>query len=451
MAGWMMRCSAISCKKTSVVSNDGRKQRALVRQGLPVKVMGGRLHDSLHGYWACRGFMLMLIATSLGLGPSSMWGQTGVRSNEVTIDLERAQAALKANRQGEAEENFRAVLKLDPTNVEAHANLGVIAFFRGDCPVAVNEFHRALQSAPSLTNAQALLAVCEKKLGEPSAQTDMVNAFAKLQDVKLRTQVGMELADFYYQQGDLGRAGAVLDTLSTVNPDNVDILFFEQRVYSELASSTLEKLALLAPNSARMEQLIAERLINDGDLKDATGHFRKALEINPKLAGVHFELAESLMEGFPSDPATQREAKNELEIAEHVDGDSSKVECELGRIAMLQTDLVGADAHYQRAYQMSPGDPQAEIGMADVLRAQKKPEEAAKYLRMAVAADPLNTEAHYKLSQVDKELHLDAEQKKELQLYLDIRASKASIQHLYQEMRPQQGDESPKALTDGKP
>ncbi len=280
--------------------------------------------------------MLMFTTTSLVVLPASMLGQENAKATELTMDLQRAQTALKANHQAEAEENFRAALKLDPSNVEAHANLGVIAFFRGNCPAAVEEFHRTLQSAPSLTKAQALMAVCEKKLGDPSARADMVSAFEKLQDVKLRTQVGMELADLYYQQGDLGQTAAVLDTLSSINPDNVDILFFEQRVYSELASSTLDKLALLAPDSARMEQLIAERLINDGDLKNATVHFRKALEINSKLAGVHFELAESLMEGLPNDPATQKEASFELEEATHVDGDSSKIECEFGRIAMLR-------------------------------------------------------------------------------------------------------------------
>ena len=210
-------------------------------------------------------------------------------------------------------------------------------------------------------------------------------------------------------------------------------------------------MALLAPDSARMEQLIAERLINDGDLKNATVHFRKALEINSKLAGVHFELAESLMEGLPNDPATQKEASFELEAATHVDGDSSKIECECGRIAMLRSDLASAAAHYQRAYQLSPGDPQVQIGLADLLRVQNKPEEAAKYLRMAVASDPLNADAHYKLSQLDKQLHLEAEQKKELQLYLDIRASKDKIQHLYQQMKPQLGSESTKVPSDGKP
>lgn len=366
----------------------------------------------------------------------SLQAQELSHTNQLGTHLQRGQMALKANHPDEAATEFRAALELEPNNPEAHANLGVLSFFHGDCREAEIQFRAALKYAPRLIQAKALTAVCEKRLGEPPAQQDLSSAFEDLHDVRMKTQVGIELADLYYQQGNLGQTGSVLYTLSSLNPDNVDILFFEQRVYSELANSTLDKLALLAPDSARMEQLIAERLINEGDLKNAIVHFRKALATNPKLPGTHFELAEALMEGSPSDPKTQAEAGAELQQSLAIDGDSSKIECELGRIAMLQSNLAGAESHYQRADKLSPNDAQADLGLANLLRQQNKLEDAAKYLRLAAAVDPLNPEAHYKLSQIDKQLNLQDEQKKELQLYLDIRASKAKIQHLYQQMKP---------------
>jgi cytochrome c-type biogenesis protein CcmH/NrfG len=265
----------------------------------------------------------------------------------------------------------------------------------------------------------------------------MEAAFAKLDDPKLQLQIGIELADGYYQQGDLEKTAATLHRLLNLSPDNVDILFFAQRVYSELADNTLNKLAVLAPESARMEQLIAERLINAGDLKSATMHYRKALALNPKLPGIHFELAETLMQYSPNDQATQKEASSELAAAMQLDGDSSKVQCLLGRIALLQSDTTQAYAHYHRANELDPKDPQAQIGLAEILRLQDKPEQAAEYLRMAVATDPFDAEAHYKLSQVDRLLHRDDEQKKELQLFLDIRAARDKVKLLYRQMNPQ--------------
>jgi tetratricopeptide (TPR) repeat protein len=357
--------------------------------------------------------------------------------SELATDLARGQAALKANDQQLAVQQFRAALKIDPANVEAHANLGVMAFFHGDCSAAEGEFHAALHGAPDLVKAQALLSICERRLGQPSAQADLESAFAKLDDAKLRTQVGIELADVYYQQGELEKTGSVLHELLNLNPDNVDILFFAQRVYSELADNTLNKLAVLAPGSARMEQLIAERLINAGDLKAATKHYQEALKINPKLPGMHFELAETMMEASPNDPDTQAAATTELEAAIQVDGDSARVECELGKIALLQSKTDQALAHYQRAYDLNPKDPQAQMGLAGILDMRDNHEQAAAYLRMAIASDPFNATAHYRLAQVDKELHLEEESKKEMNLYLDIRKSTDKVRQLYRQMNPQ--------------
>ena len=60
-----------------------------------------------------------------------------------------------------------------------------------------------------------------------------------------------------------------------------------------------------------MQQVIAERLINEGDLKGATEHYRKALEIDPRVPGVHYELAEAILESAPTDAeAKPRRRKN---------------------------------------------------------------------------------------------------------------------------------------------
>lgn len=362
--------------------------------------------------------------------------QATTASQKIASDIQRAQAALRANDQTEAETQFRDILRLDPSNVEAHANLGVMAFFHGDCPAASGEFESALRLAPSLSKARALLSICERRMGSSKAQTDMEKSFAELKDDKLRVQVGMALADLYYQQADLSKAASVLHDLASFSPDNLDVLFFEQRVYSELADSALNKLALLAPASARMEQLIAERLINAGDLKDAIVHYRKVLAINPNIPGVHFELAESLMEGSPNDAAVQQEASRELDAASKADGDSAKVESERARIAMLQSHPEQALADYRHALELSPGDVQAEIGIASLLKSQDKPQEAAQYLRMAIAADPLNAEAHYSLSLVARQLHREEEQKSELKIFLELRASQDNIKALFRQMVP---------------
>lgn len=351
-------------------------------------------------------------------------------------DLAKAQAALRTKNATEAQRMFEAVLKLDPGNVEAQANLGVMAFFHGECSTAEPYFRGAIRDDSSLTKMRALLAVCEMKLGQPHAQQDMESAFNHLKDARLKARLGIELANLYYEQGDLEKTSRMLQQLLDLQPDNVDFLFFAQRVYSELANQTLNKLAVLAPGSARMEQLIAERLINDGDLKDATRHYEKALQIDPDLPGVHFELAETLMQADPDSAAAQAQAESQLEQAIKVDGDSANVESELGQIARLQSHPDKALARYRRAYTMNPDSSSAAMGMSMILEQQGKNQEALTYLRKAVKEDPFSTKANYRLFLLYKKLHMDEAAKKQLKLFVDVRSSKDKVEKVFHEMHP---------------
>ncbi len=379
-------------------------------------------------------FLWLLVLSFSSAHLLSLMAQTTARSSELASRLQRAQAALRLNDQVTAARQFHAVLKLDPSNAEANTNLGVMDFFHNDCRSAEEEFHNALRVAPSLAKVQVLLAICEKRLGQASAQTDLENIFAKLQDAKLRTQVGIELADLYYQQGKLEKTTSILQTLLNLNPGNIDILFFAQRVYSELADETLNELTVLAPGSARMEQLIAEKLINAGNLKDATRHYRKALQINPNLPGVHFELAEALMESSPNDAASQKEAMQELELSVKVDGVSSNIECERARINFLQNNLEESYVEYKKALEINPSSENAQMGVARLLMEQDKPQEAISYLRKVVVSDPMNAEAHYRLAMAYKDIHLFDKEKEQIHAWNVIKSSKNQVKQIYQEM-----------------
>jgi len=388
--------------------------------------------------------LILLLACLIALRSAPLHAQSASANSALTAHLERGQAALKANDQALATQEFRAVLELDPKNVVAHANLGVLAFFHGNCRAAEPEFRSALRVAPTLTKAEALLSICEKRMGQPSAQADLQSAFAKLKDAKLRTQVGVELADLYYRNGDLDHTLPILQSLVTLDPDNVDLLFFAQRVYSEMADNTLNKLALLAPDSARMQQLIAERLINGGDLKDAIDHYRNALAADPRLPGMHFELAEAILESS-NDANAQAAAKQELEDAIKVDGDSAGVESALARIDLMQSKAADAYAHYQRAYAMNPNEEEAQLGLAKILADENKPEQALPYLLAATESDPLNALAHYRLARVYHALHQRDAEEKQINLYKEIRTAKDRVAALYRQMnrRPEAQEELP--------
>jgi Tfp pilus assembly protein PilF len=356
------------------------------------------------------------------------------QSNAVSDHLQKAAHYLQLNDADSAKKELNAALALDPSNAEANANLGAIAFFHRDYVNSAEYLGKALKSDPSLSKSEALLGICDRRLGRPAAQSLLEKSFPKLKDKHLAAEAGLELANLYYGEGDLDRASGVMRSLVDLDPDNVEILYMAQRVYSELADDTVNKLTIIAPGSARMQQVIAERLVNEGDLKEAIEHYRNALKISPHLPGMHFELAEAIFESAPNDPQAQNEAEIELKAGTELDGDSAGAECIHARIAMRRSDQDAAYAHYQRAFALNPANAEAQIGLGRVLTTKEKPEQAVSYLRMAVASDPMNDQAHYWLATVCKRLGLKEESDKEFRLFREIKETKERLKDLYRQM-----------------
>jgi len=355
-------------------------------------------------------------------------------STAIHDHLQKAAAALQSKDPDTAAREFTAVLALDPKNAEANANLGVIAFFRADYKTAARYLRAALATDPSLAKTQALLGICERKLGDPSARELLEKSFPKVKEKALQIQAGMELAGLDLQQGNLDAAASVMRTLVDLDPDNIEVLYLAQRIYSELADDTLNKLAIVAPGSARMQVVIAERLINEGDLKGATDHYRKALDLDPRLPGLHYELAEAIFAAAPTDPQAQADATKELETDIKLEGASARTECIFGRIAVQRQDLNAAYAHYTRAFALNPASAEAQFGLGRALAEMDKPQEAAKYLRMAIQSDPLNDNAHFRLAGVCRKLGLNEEAEKETRLFKEIRDAKDRLEALYRQM-----------------
>ncbi len=376
--------------------------------------------------------MVVSIAT---FSLSSLRGQSSPPlASEAKKYLERGEAALRAKNPGAAEADFRKVIALDPRNTEAYTNLGIITFFQGGVQHAAGYFRKALSLDPSLAKTQALLGMCEIRMGKSSGLALLAKAYPKVKEKNVRIQVGLELADTYYRQGSLNRAAAVMQSLVGLAPDNIEVLYLAQRVYYDLADDTLNKLALLAPHSARMEEVIAERLVNNGDLQGAIKYYEKTLKADPSLPGVRFELGEAILAASPQDPAAQAAAQKQFEVAMKMDGDSPSIECLLGQIAFLQDHLKSAYAHFDRAYALDHGNTQAQLGLGKVLMNEGNPQEAVKYLREAVKSAPLNGQARYQLGMAYRNLNMLDKASHEMKMFQEIRAAKSQVRQLYRQM-----------------
>ncbi len=95
---------------------------------------------------------------------------------------------------------------------------------------------------------------------------------------------------------DLDKAANVLALLREVAPTDPRVLYAAYRIASEQAGEATLSLSLVAPDSAQMHQAMAEELERALDTAGAIANLRKAAALDPKLPGIHYELAEALQQ-----------------------------------------------------------------------------------------------------------------------------------------------------------
>jgi tetratricopeptide (TPR) repeat protein len=354
----------------------------------------------------------------------------------------KAQEYLKENKPELAVPEFKALVALEPNNVDARGNLGVLLFFQGAYADAIPQLRAALKLQPALWKIQALLGMAEKRTGDvASALGDLEKAFPKLTEQKIRVETGMELIEIYSKSGDLEKAAVTVGVLRELEPTNVEVIYAAYRVYSDLADETKLSLSVVGPKSAQVHQMMAHELAREGKTDEAIANYRAALAINPALPGLHFELAEMLNNPAVKDGA--EEAEREYKAALEVNPLDEKSECRLGDIAALRGDQKEAFERYSRALQLQPDDADANIGLAKVLMSMNQPQKAEALLKHAIVLDPTSAQAHFRLSTIYRQTGRPDDAKQELAEYQKYKDMKEKLREMYRAMRLDPGKQQP--------
>ncbi|MBZ5665119.1 MAG: tetratricopeptide repeat protein [Acidobacteriia bacterium] len=361
--------------------------------------------------------------------------QRGIREH-----IARAQQAVADKQFDSAIRELNAVLVIDSKNVEARGNLGVVQFLEGKYAEASQNLRAALQLQPSLWKAQAILGLCEKAQGRlDSAKTLLEKSVPHMQqEPKLQVRAGLALVELDYQRRDLEKALGVLTLLQNTDPTNADVLYVVYRIHTDLATEARQTLAMVAPDSARMHQLLAQHLINERDAKNAVMQYREALRIDPHLPGAHFELGEAIL----MDSGTtggQQDAQREFEAAIAVNPGDAKSECRLGGLFSLRGDTESARKHFLRAAELDPNESEAQVGLGKILMSTGHPEEALPHLLAAVRLDPTNAPAHYRLSQLYRQLGRTSNAEQEIATFKELRKTEERLRSAYAQVYKESG------------
>ena len=335
-------------------------------------------------------------------------------NEQIALHYKQAEAALKAGEPQTAAAEFREILKLDPGNAEASANLGVIAYRQGDFSQAQELFGDALKHNPSLWDAKALLGLCQIRLGDPNEGISLLTeSFPHIRNQSVKIDAGVALIRYHQEQKTLGQVVNVILDLENANPDNPEVLYVAYRAYSDLASQALAALSQKAPDSVHVHQILGEAAMTQDDFPGAILQFRKAVEIDPKTPGIHYELGRAILTNS-QDAAARQEAQQEFETELKSDPADFNSQYELGEVYRLGSNLQLAKEHFQRALQLRPDFVDAQVGLGDVLVDEGKPAEAIPLFAEAARLDPDNEGAHYKLAREYRAVGRDQDAAREM-------------------------------------
>jgi tetratricopeptide (TPR) repeat protein len=322
-----------------------------------------------------------------------------------TVDVQQKIGALEQQAQKHLQDQkpqlaiplLNEIVSLDPKNINAQGNLGVLLFFQANYAEAIPHMRAALQSRPELWRIQALLGIAEKRTGDPkSAQNNLERALPNLDDRKIQIEAGLELIELHSASAQLGKALSVAAKLEELAPQNAQVQFVAYQIARQMMDQSLLNMMVAAPDSAEMHMIMAGELGRQGDRTNAIAQYREAIRLNPLVPGAHFQLAEQLR--MSPDPAQNAQAEGEYKAAIKVNQYDEMSWRQLGGISTAKGDFKAAEENYKRALALQPKDSEAKTGLAIVWISTNKTNEATALLESAIVDDPTNMVAHYRLS-----------------------------------------------------
>jgi tetratricopeptide (TPR) repeat protein len=356
---------------------------------------------------------------------------------------EQAQRAMALGHFAEAEQAFEKLRELEPEVAEVYANLGVVYFQERKYEQAIQVLRQALKLNPALQKASTLLAISLSELGHyKEAIPGLEKGFRHSAESDIKRMCGLQLMRSYSGLQLDSKAVEVALALNHLYPDDGEILYHTGRVYGNSAFGAMEKLAQVAPTSIWRHQAAAEAYESQGGYETALVEYRQVLSLDPSRPGIHYRigrvlLARSHQQTSPQDLAA---AQAEFEQEFQLDPSNANAAYEIAEIHRQAGRFEQAQSYFDLALKSYPDFEEAHTGLASVLMSLRKPEDSRAHLQKAVALNPEDDVAWYRLAQVERALGKTSEQQKAL-------AEFGRLRHRFNQQKGVEPIFSPKEVT----
>jgi tetratricopeptide (TPR) repeat protein len=306
-------------------------------------------------------------------------------SLEVAAELGKAYVAL-----GDGEAAKQAVLQAiarNPRSYDLRVLLAEVKLALRDFGGAGEDLALALLRAPTDAYALAVLAALKDARGDQAGAEQTLRSLAAAYPGD--AGVLQRLGTFYFAAGRFSEAARAFSQALTLVPHAIEPLTGLVNVHvsrgaPKRAVALVEHEAKRAPGNFLVWVLLGHAYSANRQFAKAEAAFRKAVEVNPRVAGAHVELVRFL--------ATRRQGDKAIAAAERglrtLSGDRS-LSFQLAELHRSGGRLDEAMRVYQRSVAADPGDDVAANNLASLLLDQR--DDAASHRRALQLASRFET------------------------------------------------------------
>ena len=359
----------------------------------------------------------------------------GNEMTQLTLEeaLQQGIAHHQAGRLGEAEQLYRAILKVVPDHPDANHNLGVIATQTGNPASALPHFKAALEANPGdgqywLSYAEALfqsgMADEARRILAEGRNKGLHGPSVDELEQRLsgaQANPGMNTLLAHFSQGRLAEAETAARSILSKSPREImawkvlGVVLSQTRRTVE-AHEALQRAVELSPRDAEAHNVLGIVLKDLRRPEEAETSYRKAIEIRPDYAEAHCNLGALLGElgKLPEAEASYRKAIS-------INPDFSGAHGNLGLTLQSLGRLEEAENSILRAIGINPNDPAAHFNLGNIQKEMGRLPAAEASFRRALELDPSYAEAFCNFGNVLKDLGKSSEAEKSYRRAIEIK------------------------------
>ena len=308
--------------------------------------------------------------------------------------FDKAVQALSAGDYASAEQGFQSVLRLQPNNVGAITNLGILYARTNRADKAITEYQRALRLSPNDEPILLNLGLVYLKQERHEQALPCFARVVSIDPLNLQARQLLDVCRIY--TGQVPPAIRDLEDLRTSHPKDEQLLFLLAFAYlksedAKTAQKIFQQMFDTAP-PAQAQFLLGKANYEAALFPQAEESFLQVQQLDPKFPGLHLELAKTYISERRTDDAI-----HELKLLLRENPSNEEANYFLGGLLVRENRDVEGIPYLEQAKRLKPDSWAVYYYLGRAKLHLKQPAAAVPLLKRAVELNPDDASAQYQL------------------------------------------------------